>query len=117
MPTLDTIDLIVADVPAATAFFRDGVGLTVHEAGERFAALGAGAVTLMLSPDAMVPVRPAAGVILHVRVESVEEAVARARRVGATILMPPSDTEWGWRSALVAGPEGSIVDFYRPLAG
>jgi catechol 2,3-dioxygenase-like lactoylglutathione lyase family enzyme len=62
---LNQLDLIVSDVPKATAFFRDVLGLSVRIAEERFAELDAGGFTLMLSPDAMVPTpTPAAGVIL-----------------------------------------------------
>lgn len=55
---LNHMDLIVADVPAAAEFFRDVVGLDLKESGERFAHLEPGQVSLMLSPDAMVPQGP-----------------------------------------------------------
>ncbi len=40
---LNRIDLIVSDMPAATAFFRDVVGLSERFAEERFAEFDAGA--------------------------------------------------------------------------
>jgi hypothetical protein len=55
MRTFASLDLIVQDVPAAPAFFRDVVGLALRVSEARFAELDAGAVTLMLSPDALVP--------------------------------------------------------------
>ncbi len=114
---LDKLDLIVEDVPTATAFFRDVVGLTARFAEERYAEFDAGPVTLMLSPEAMVPTRPASGVIVHLHVEDVGQAVERARQHGATVLLEPTHTDWGWESAMIEGPEEIVVDFYRPLEG
>jgi uncharacterized glyoxalase superfamily protein PhnB len=115
--TLDSIDLIVRDVPAAAAFFRDAVGLTARHVGERFAELDAGGFTLMLSPDAMVPTAPAAGVILHLRVDDVAAALAHASERGATVLLELTRTDWGTESAMIAGPEGIVVDFHHPADG
>lgn len=113
---LGAIDLIVQDVPAATAFFRDVVGLTVGHAFDEFAELDDGNIVLMFSPTAMVPVQPVNGVILHFEVENVQAAVDHAKSQGASILKEPFITDWGWKSCLVDGPEGIVVDFYRPIA-
>jgi len=112
---LDHLDLIVRDVPGATAFFRDVLGLTVRVEDARFAEIDGGAVTIMLSPEALVPTRPAAGTILHFQVEDVTAAVERARSRGAKVLLEPTRTDWGWESAMIAGPEEVIIDLYRPL--
>ncbi len=113
MPTFDNIDLIVRDVPAATAFFEEVVGLTVRYADENFAELESGAVTIMLSPAAMTPMGFASGVILHFQVEDVRAAWLRAVERDATILMEPAITDWGTESVMIAGPEGLVIDFYR----
>lgn len=113
MRNCNQIDLIVRDVPAATSFFRDVVGLTVRVEDARFAELDGGAITIMLSPDALVPIQEAAGVILHIQVDDVEGALEHARRAGATVVLEPMRTEWGTESAMIAGPEGIVVDFYR----
>lgn len=112
---LDTIDLIVRDVPEATSFFTDFVGLTARVAEERYAEIDAGALTLMLSPEAMVPTKPAQGIILHFRVEDVHQAIKDARARGAAVLREPDTMPWGWESAMIRGPEGIVVDFYRPI--
>jgi predicted enzyme related to lactoylglutathione lyase len=117
-PRLDKLDLIVRDVPGATAFFRDVLDLPVNFAEERFAELDAGnGFVLMLSPDALVPTQPAAGTILHFQVEDVAQALAAVRSRGATVLLELTHTGWGWESAMIAGPEGSVIDLYRPLSG
>lgn len=112
---LNYIDLIVRDVPAATAFFRDLLRLNVVMEDARFAELDGDGVKILLSPDAMVPTRSAAGVILHFQVEDVEAEAAHARDRGATILREPFQTDWGWESVLIAGPEEIVVDLYRVL--
>ncbi|MEM7030587.1 MAG: VOC family protein [Chloroflexota bacterium] len=116
MPKFASIDLVVRDVPAATAFFRDVVGLTVSFEDERFAELESGAVTLMLTPDALVPTKPASGIILHFEAPDVSAALTRAKDHGVTILMEPTRTDWGTESAMVAGPEDIVIDFYRPIS-
>ena len=113
MAKFDNLDLIVRDVPAAVDFFEKVVGLEAHIFDENFAELESGDVTIMLSPAAMVPVKPAAGVILHFQVENVRKAIERAAAYGATILMEPTLTDWGTESALIAGPEEIVVDLYR----
>jgi uncharacterized glyoxalase superfamily protein PhnB len=72
-------------------------------------------VTIMLSPEAMVPMKPARGVILHFRVEDDSRALEKARSKGARVLMEPTQTDWGWESAMIAGPEDIVVDLYRPI--
>ncbi len=114
---LDKIDLIVNDVPTAAAFFADTLGLPLVISEDRFAEVDVGAGrTLMLSRDAMVPTEPARGIILHFRVDDVEEAVAGAQARGATVLLEPTTTDWGWTSAMLAGPGGTVIDLYREAA-
>lgn len=113
MSKFDNLDLIVRDVPAAVAFFESVVGLEARVSDDYFAELDSGEVTIMLSPAAMVPVKPAAGVILHFQVENVRKALERAVGHGATILMEPTLTDWGTESLLIAGPEDIVVDLYR----
>ena len=113
MSKFDNLDLIVRDVPAAVDFFEKVVGLLARVVDENFAELDSGEVTIMLSPAAMVPVRQAAGVILHFQVDNVRQARQRAFDHGATILMEPTMTDWGTESLLIAGPEELVIDLYR----
>ncbi len=70
-------------------------------------------MTIMLSPDALVPTRPAAGMILHFQVEDVAQSLERARGRGARVLLEPTRTDWGTESAMIAGPEEIVIDLYR----
>lgn len=112
-----SIDLIVSDVPAAAAFFRDIVGLPLRVDEERFAEVDAGTILVMLSPNALVPVEPARGVILHIAVDDVQGAYSDACGRGATSLMPPTVTDWGTESAMIVGPDGIVVDLFKPVGG
>jgi uncharacterized glyoxalase superfamily protein PhnB len=111
----DAIDLIVQDVPAAAQFFRDIVGLILIANEEQFAEIKTDTMTIMLSPTAMIPINNAAGIILHFQVDDVRATVERAHRQGSEILMPPTQTEWGTESAMIAGQEGIVIDFCRLL--
>lgn len=113
---LSTIDLIVPNVPEATRFFTEVACLDASVAEERFAEIPAGAITIMLSPDAMVPMENARGVILHFEVDDVAAAERRARNAGADILQATMTTDWGWESCLVQGPAGTVIDFFKKLA-
>ncbi len=113
----DKMDLIVRDVPSAAAFFRDVLGFTLRAEFDRYAELESGDVTIMLSPDALVPTRPAAGVILHLRVEDVARALEQVRERGGSVLLEPTITGWGTQTAMIAGPEDIMIELYRTVEG
>ncbi len=113
----DKMDLIVRDVPSAAAFFRDVLGFTLRAEFDRYAELESGDVTIMLSPDALVPTRPAAGVILHLRVEDVARALEQVRERGGSVLLEPTSTGWGTQTAMIAGPEDIVIELYRTVEG
>jgi len=113
MRNCNQIDLIVQDVPKAAHFFRDIVGLTLRVDEPRFAEIDGNSITLMLSSEALIPMQPASGVILHVEVEDVVQALKHAQSAGATVLLERTKTDWGTESAMIAGPENIVIDFYR----
>ena len=51
---LVTMDLVVRDVPAATRFFTEVVGLTPRYAEEGFAEIDTGSASIMLTAELMV---------------------------------------------------------------
>lgn len=110
---LRSLDIIVDDVRSAAALLRDAFGLEVIVLEDRFAELRAEPLTLMLSPDAMVSMQPARGVILHFEVPDPAAAAAHAVGAGASVLHGLTTTDWGTESVLLAGPADLVVDFYR----
>ncbi len=113
---LNKIDVIVPDPTRTAQFLRDALDLEVLDIGERYAELRSGAMIIMLSPEAMVPMKNAAGVILHFQVQDVPQAFEKACRAGAKVLMKPTKTEWSSLSSLIEGPdEGVVIDLYCEL--
>lgn len=115
--SLRSLDLIVRDVPAAATFFREVLQLPLRASGERYAEVDTGGITIMLSPDALVPTEPARGLILHFEVSDVRSSVEQARERGAVVLRELTVTDWGWESALLQGPEDIVIDLFRVVAG
>ena len=113
MSKLDSIDLMVSDVTSAAEFFVNVAGMTLKFQDPRFAELMTDNFVLMLSPDAMVPLAKAAGIILHFEVSNVPAALQNAVNKGAKVLLDVTTTDWGTESAMVQGPDGIVVDFYR----
>ena len=110
---LNQIDVIVPDVPRSARMLARLFDVEPDEVGDRFAQLTLDAMTIMLSPDALVPMGEARGVILHVEVDESVDAEERARAAGAQILRPTTRTDWGTVSTLIAGPGGVVIDLYR----
>ncbi|WP_420643429.1 VOC family protein [Candidatus Leptofilum sp.] len=115
MNKLNSIDLMVSDVQAAAKFFEEIAGMELRFSNERFAELVSDDFVVMLSPDAMIPTEKATGIILHFAVEDVTNSLQMAKEKGASVLLDVTKTEWGTESAMVKGPEGVVVDFYRNL--
>jgi catechol 2,3-dioxygenase-like lactoylglutathione lyase family enzyme len=113
------IDLFVADVTSAAAFFRRVLALPVHlhDRGRADVDLGSGIIArLRTAPDRPISEpRDQPGVILQLLAPDLNGALAELRRRGATVLVEPVLTEWDTRSAFVAGPDGMVVEVYRPL--
>jgi catechol 2,3-dioxygenase-like lactoylglutathione lyase family enzyme len=113
---LDHATLIVSDVSKAVAYFRDVLGFAVHGDGDGYAEVDLGTLVCGLMSDAMVPVKPAEGVILQVRVDDVAGSLQAVQQRGAEVLLEPTTTDWGTHSAMVAGPDGIVVELYRDAA-
>ncbi|GAB3415239.1 VOC family protein [Flindersiella endophytica] len=112
---LDHATLIVSDVAKAVAYFRNVLGFAVHGDGDGYAEVDLGTLVCGLMSDAMVPVKPAEGVILQVRVEDVAGTLRTVQQRGANVLLEPTTTDWGTESAMVAGPDGIVVELYREV--
>ena len=115
MRNLQTIGLIVSDVAAAATFFREVVGLPQEISNPNFAQFRSQGLTIMLSRSAEVPTGKAAGIILHILVDNVALALSEAESKGASVLQEITETDWWTESAMIAGPDGIVIDFYKPI--
>jgi predicted enzyme related to lactoylglutathione lyase len=52
----------------------------------------------------------------YAEVGEIDEATARARRLGASVLIEPREGPAGWRS-VVSTPEGGEIAFWQPKPG
>ena len=77
------------------SFSSQVVGMELKESSSRFAELVSDDFVLMLSPDALVPLEKANGIILHFEVDDVTEALSHAVEKGATVLLGYTQTDWG----------------------
>ena len=97
--------ITVPDLPAAVAFYVDGLGFTEHyrfpaEGDPVFVTLRLGTSELGIGADAT------AGYELCVYADDCDEAVARLRAAGAEIVAEPADQPWGERLARAVDPGG-----------
>ena len=120
-PRISIITLGVTDLDRSTRFYRDGLGLPVHEAGSAsitFFLLGS--VMLALFPraalaedadseqaDSAQPA-PHAFTIAHnvASRDEVNAVLAEAEAAGARIVKPAAETFWGGYSGYFADPDG-----------
>jgi uncharacterized glyoxalase superfamily protein PhnB len=116
-----SVNLLVRDVQASLPFYRDVLGATVRYADEDFAALNLAGAEFMLHADhsydhhplhkyiAGVEVgRRGLGAELRVMGVDPDEAEARAKSAGATIVQPAADYPHGWRDVMLADPDGYV---------
>lgn len=119
-----TIDIVVADMAASLAFYRD-LGLTVPdgqdgEAQTQIATPGGAALGLLseavmrrADPDWITPVGQR--VTFACRCDSageVDEVHARMVAAGHASRKEPWDSPWGQRYAMLADPDGNRVDLF-----
>jgi predicted enzyme related to lactoylglutathione lyase len=109
------LELHTGDLPAARAVYRQVCGwrsapVTTESGpyvtlglGERF---GGGIVECGTSRPMWLP---------YVRVSEIGSATARAREVGATVLLEPREGPAGWR-AVLSVPGGGEIAFWQPKA-
>jgi PhnB protein len=114
-----TAMLTVADVKAASGFYQKAFGFTKvsvmkgPDGKPMHAELALRGTRLMLGPEN--PQRGArsakalggSAATMYVMVESVDKIVAKAVKLGATVVMPVMDMIWGDRCGTVADADGN----------
>ena len=117
---ISIITLGVSNLPRAIRFYRDGLGLPIHDwPSERIAFFETSGTWLALFPrdelaaDATVSSRGEGfpGFTLAHNVGSrdeVDSTLKEARAAGATIVKPAADTSWGGYSGYFSDPDGFL---------
>jgi PhnB protein len=112
--------LTVADIKAAANFYQKAFGfarrgLMMGPDGKPVhAELTLRGTTLMLGPENVERgarssrTLGGSGVALYLTVENVDQVVAKAVKLGASVVTPVMDMFWGDRSGTVADPDGNV---------
>ncbi len=109
----DFIGMIVKDLAAATAFYRDQLGWPVNEAESipglytQFALEGDTIVSLLVQNGALAN----HGVEVGIKVEDADTTFAAWQGQGVTMVEEPNDKPFG-RSFLCHTPEGHLLRVY-----
>jgi catechol 2,3-dioxygenase-like lactoylglutathione lyase family enzyme len=118
-PRISLITLGVADLDRAVRFYRDGLGLPIREGFEGVAFFMTKGTWLALYPwdelaaDATVPAEGSGfrGFTLAHNLRSKEEVdalLAHVQTVGAALVKPAQDAEWGGYTGYFADPDGYL---------
>jgi uncharacterized glyoxalase superfamily protein PhnB len=114
-----SVNLLVRNVGASVAFYRDVLGVQVSYADKDFAALELRGWKFMLHADHAYDHHPlylrlnesglrGSGAELRFLGVDPDWVEQRAKRAGATILQPARDFPHGWRDVMVVDPDGYI---------
>lgn len=128
-PSLHQSLLMVSDLEASVAFYRDLVGVAPAERNDGNVEFDTGECTLVLESDFDQEVldgfgldepgdERGRGVIVAIGVddpEAVDTVCERAAEADETVRMDPTDVEWGRRMALLADPDDYTVEISAPL--
>ena len=107
------LELHTGDLPAASAFYARLLGWRperVETSAGAYMALRIGAafdggiVECGATPPSWLP---------YAQVEAIDDATARARALGASVLLEPREGPAGWRS-VVAAPAGGEIALWQP---
>lgn len=120
-------ELIVRDLAACTAFYRDTLGLPVAESepdhamfkvGDLYFFLqeASGAARMMSEEPLDLQSGGRSHVLLAASVDDVDAMYADLKAKGVHVLRPPTDQPWGLRTAYFTDPEGNFWEIHQPVA-
>lgn len=118
--------LIVRDLATCTAFYRDILGLEVHESTPNLVSFqidnvyfflleARGAAQMVSSEPLDFSMEGSPRVLLAAGVEDVDVAYDTLSVKGVRFLRPPTDQPWGLRTAYFADPEGNPWEINQPI--
>jgi lactoylglutathione lyase len=121
----DYVVLVVDDLDRALAFYCDVLGLPLGHRSGPYAQLATGktrvsvyeraAMASTLGYDLDAPSLDAPGFELGFKVDDCDAVYAQLVARGATPAVPPTDRDWGQRTAYVRDPDGHLVELAQDL--
>jgi len=120
--------ILVRDLEASIAFYRDKLGFSLQRRAPGFADFAGAGHTLALwerthiAANTGVPVDldASAGVLIAVRLPdaaSLEAVYAELCAKAVAFIRPPANYPWNARCVYFAGPDGELWELYAWLAG
>lgn len=120
--------VLVRDLDASIAFYRDKLGFTLQHRAPGFADFSGAGHTLALwerahiADHAGVPVDrdASASIVIAVKLpdaKTLDAAYAELSGKGVAFVRPPADYPWNARCVYFAGPDGELWELYAWLAG
>jgi uncharacterized glyoxalase superfamily protein PhnB len=117
-------ELIVQDLAACTEFYRDTLGLLVHESGPDHVAFKVGdlyfflheaasAARMMSEAPLDVLIGGGSRVLLAAGVDDVDALYDELKAKGVHVLRSPTDQPWGLRTAYFTDPEGNFWEIHQ----
>lgn len=123
---IEVVTLFVEDIVAAKAFYErvfapeivyeDDVSAVLAFSGAMVNLLAASEAPPLLAPRPVAPPAAGAGMLLTIRVPSVDAAVKELEAAGVTLLNGPIDRPWGRRTAAFADPSGHVWEIAEVIA-
>jgi uncharacterized glyoxalase superfamily protein PhnB len=120
-------ELIVRDLATCTTFYRDTLGLQVHESEPDHVAFKVGdlyfflheassAAQMMCDEPLDLQFGTGSRVLLAAGVDNVDAMYDDLKAKGVHVLRPPTDQPWGLRTAYFTDPEGNFWEIHQPVA-
>jgi len=120
--------VLVRDLEASIAFYRDKLGFALRRRAPGFADFTGAGHTLALWERVHIAAHTGvpldldapAGVVIAVELPdaaSLDAAYAELCAKGVTFIRPPADYPWNARCVYFAGPDGELWELYAWLAG
>lgn len=120
--------ILVADIEASIAFYRDRLGFRLAHRAEGFADFEGAGMTLALwsrehinrHTGVAAPAAGTASVLIAVKLETPEALDATYGELvekDVAFVRPPADYAWNARAAYFKGPDGEVWELYAWLPG
>ncbi|MBN9432738.1 MAG: VOC family protein [Bosea sp.] len=123
---IEVVTLFVEDIAAAKAFYQrvfapeivydDDVSAVLAFSGAMVNLLAASEAPPLVEPRPVAPSAAGTGMLLTIRVASVNAAVKELEAAGVTLLNGPIDRPWGRRTAAFADPSGHVWEIAEVIA-
>lgn len=115
--------VVTADMAATKRFYAEVCGCTVQVDMGHYLQVGFGdgatdPVLCFMTPDGMpdgsvLPAFAGQGVLVSVPTDNADSKHGSVKEKGGAPASEPSSKPWGWRSFLIADPNGLMLDFFH----